>query len=411
VRASEPAGAPSRSGILDILRIPEIRAILIGTFAIMLGFGILYPILPLYARSFGVGYRDIGLLAAAFGFTRLAFDLVAGRFIARFGERAMATWGAIVVGVSSALAAMAPTFNLLVLFRGIGGAGSSLFFAAALAYLLKTVDKPVMGRVMGVYYGVFNLGFIAGPPIGGLAAGLFGPASALWIYAGSCLIAGWLYWHFLRDPETGGVQEHRSLRAIRWNRAFIATLGANLAQAWFIGSVYNVLVPMYGKDLLGMSALGIGVAIAINSAAETLSLYPAGRISDRIGRKPLLLPSLAISVLVLVLFGHIGSSTAFVVGLVAFGLVAGVGSVAPAAMLSDLSSPENAAVAAGVFRFVFDFGMAFSPFAAGAAADALGLGSAFALTAIAPALAFLLLLTSRETLGERRPARSGEVGL
>lgn len=416
MRDAEPAGAPAtgappKPGILDILRVKEIRAVLIGTFVIMLGFGILYPILPLYAKSFHVNYKQIGLLAAVFGITRLAFDLVAGWFIARYGERAMATWGAAVVGVSSAMAALAPTFKLLVIFRGIGGAGSSLFFAAVLAYMLKTVDKPIMGRVMGVYYGVFNLGFIAGPPIGGLSAHFFGLVSPLWIYAGLCLVAAWLYWRFLRDPDTGDVEEHRSLRAITWSRAFVATLAANLAQAWFIGSIYNVLVPLYGKDLLGMTAAGIAIAIAVNSAAETLALYPAGRLSDRIGRKPVLLPSLAVMVVALVLFGRVGSELGFMVGLAAFGVIGGIGSVAPAAMLSDLSTPENAGISAGVFRFVFDFGMAFSPFVAGAAADAWGLGNAFALTAVAPALAFVLLLVTRDTLPERRRlARTGEVG-
>jgi len=51
----------------------------------------------------------------------------------RYGERGIATAGAIVVGVSSALAAVAPNFPLLVVFRGAGGAGSSLFFAALLS--------------------------------------------------------------------------------------------------------------------------------------------------------------------------------------------------------------------------------------------------------------------------------------
>src|SRR5206468_3455897 len=116
-----------RVGYRDILRIREIRVVILGTFVIMLGYGILSPILPLYARSFRVGYDAVGVLVSAFAFTRLLTDLGCGALVNRFGERAMVAAGAIVVGVSSALAAVAPTFALLVLFRAAGGAGSAVF--------------------------------------------------------------------------------------------------------------------------------------------------------------------------------------------------------------------------------------------------------------------------------------------
>src|SRR3972149_3972361 len=74
----------------------------------MLGFGLLFPLLPLYAKSFGVGYDDVGLVGASFAFTRLLFDLVAGGLVPRFGERATAAWGSIVVGLSTVLSAPAP---------------------------------------------------------------------------------------------------------------------------------------------------------------------------------------------------------------------------------------------------------------------------------------------------------------
>ena len=79
-------------GFRDIVKIPEIRAAMLGTFVIMLGFGILSPVLPKYARSFGVGYDAVGILVAAFSLTRLVFDPITGALIDRFGERAMVTW-------------------------------------------------------------------------------------------------------------------------------------------------------------------------------------------------------------------------------------------------------------------------------------------------------------------------------
>jgi len=108
---------PGELGYRDILRIPEIRAAVVGTFVIMMGFGIVSPILPLYARSFGVSLDAVGVLIAAFSVTRLATDPFAGVIIDRLGERGAAVVGAVVVGATTALAAVAPTFPLLVVPR------------------------------------------------------------------------------------------------------------------------------------------------------------------------------------------------------------------------------------------------------------------------------------------------------
>src|SRR6185295_10506406 len=175
-----------RFRIQDVLRIPEIRAAMLGTFVVMLGYGILSPVLPNYARSLGVGYDAIGLLISSFAFARLVADPFVGRYIDRYGERAMSTLGAVWVGVSSFAAGLAPTFPLLVLFRALGGVGSALFFASLLSFLLRSIPSRQTGRVMSVYYASFNIGFIAGGPLGGLMAKWFGLASPLYIYAGAC---------------------------------------------------------------------------------------------------------------------------------------------------------------------------------------------------------------------------------
>jgi MFS family permease len=180
----EEAGPAEKIGVRSILADPAVRLVMIITFFIMLGFGIIAPILPLYARSFGVGYEAAGLLISSYAFTRLLFDPVAGPIVDRWGERAAATVGLLVVGVTSVATGLAPNFLLAVVFRGLGGAGSSVLFAALYSYMLKVVPKHRMARTLGVFYGSFNVGFIAGGPIGGLVAKFLGLRSPLFVYAG-----------------------------------------------------------------------------------------------------------------------------------------------------------------------------------------------------------------------------------
>src|SRR5207245_5451334 len=96
---SSPASPSAKVTVRTILADRAIRVVMLITFVIMLGFGIIAPILPLYARSFGVGYGDAGLLISAFAFTRLVMDLFAGAIVHRYGDRAAATGGLVVVAI------------------------------------------------------------------------------------------------------------------------------------------------------------------------------------------------------------------------------------------------------------------------------------------------------------------------
>ena len=78
--------ATGRTGVRSIVADRRVRVVLATIFVTMMGYGIVAPILPLYAQSFGVGYDAVGLLVASFALTRLAFDLVAGPLVDRYGE-------------------------------------------------------------------------------------------------------------------------------------------------------------------------------------------------------------------------------------------------------------------------------------------------------------------------------------
>ena len=122
-----PLPPPSKVGIRVILSDPAVRIVIIVVFVVMLGFGIILPILPLFARSFGVGYDAAGLLVSAYAFTRLLVDPISGPIVDRLGERVAAAVGVFIVGVSAVATGLAPNFALAVVFRAVGGAGSVTF--------------------------------------------------------------------------------------------------------------------------------------------------------------------------------------------------------------------------------------------------------------------------------------------
>src|SRR5437660_183620 len=126
----------AKVGFRSILADPSVRVVMLITFTSMLGFGIVAPILPLFARSFGVGYGAAGLLLSSFAVVRLVFDPIAGPIIERFGERASATAGLVVLTLSSVATGLAGNYPTALALRAAGGAGSSVLFAALYSYLL-----------------------------------------------------------------------------------------------------------------------------------------------------------------------------------------------------------------------------------------------------------------------------------
>jgi DHA1 family multidrug resistance protein-like MFS transporter len=391
------------------------------TFVVMLGFGIIAPILPLFARSFGVGFGAAGLLISAFAFARLLFDLVAGPIVDRYGERLAATGGLVFLALSSVATGLAPNFALALIFRGAGGAGSSVLFAALYSYMLKVVEKDRMARTLGVFYGSFNIGFIAGGPIGGVIAHLFGLASPLFFYAGLCFVSGLMYLRFVSNPprrevapatdeeeaqaaEPPLIRTWRTVRRLLGSRSFVTAVVLNMAFFWVIAGGYDTLVPLFGQSALGMSTVGIGTALAAAVAMEFVCLYPAGTIADRFGRRALLIPALTWFALMLIITGWAGNPLVFVLLMGLLGIGSGTVAVTPAAMLSDVVPERESGTAVGVFRFFGDLGFVFGPLVAGVSASAWGFKAAFALMAVPVLVALALVVRTSETLRRKTPS-------
>jgi DHA1 family multidrug resistance protein-like MFS transporter len=412
---------------------PPVRVVVLIIFVIMLGFGMIAPILPLYARSFGVSYDAASLLISAFAFMRLVADPVVGPLVDRFGERLCSVTGVIIVGVSAVLAGLATSFPLVVVFRGAGGAGSSLVFAALYSYLLKVVPSHRMGRTMSIFFGALNVGIIAGGPLGGVVAHAWGLASPLFVYAGLCLVSGLLYLRFMPDPNVVGGRTPVPAQTAEvatatpppaggpkvpfWRRAasqvielmkhrpFVTVVVLNMAFFWVVAGGYDTLVPLFAREGLGVSTVGVGALFGLVVAGEFLVLYPAGSLSDRIGRKPVLLVSLSAVAVMMVLLGWAGSPVALGMLLVIAGLTSGATAATPSAMLSDVVPDSGSGTAVGVFRFFGDLGFVLGPLVAGVSTSAFGFRWAFAIMAVPVLVALALVIWTPETLKAKREER------
>ncbi|HEX2049428.1 MAG TPA: MFS transporter [Actinomycetota bacterium] len=398
------------AGVRDILSDRAVTTVIALSFVMMFGLGIVLPVLPLYARSFGVGYAAAGFIVSGFGLARLGAGAVAGSIIDRVGERRASSGGLALLAVCSAATGLAPAYWAAVLAWSVGGMGSAVMIAAQYSYLLRTVPRDRMARTLGLFYGSFNAGLVAGGFVGGVLAETFGLASPLHAYAALLALAAVLYWRLVPEPRRAAPAEtapHDAARATRARgavvellrrREVVTTIVVNFAYMWVVAALFDTLVPLFASDEFGMSPAGIGVVFSITLATEFVVLYPAGTLADRHGRKAVLVPSLAALSVLAAAVAFAPTIVAFGAVMAVLGIASGFAGVPPAAMLSDVVPEERSGIGVGMFRFAGDLSFFVAPVLVGSIASGFGFRWAFALAAAPVAVALVLVARTAETM-------------
>src|SRR5690625_4474356 len=154
------------------MRLPrEIWVLLGANSLIALGYGVVSPVLPVYARHFGVSISATTFLITAFALMRLCFAPVSGLLVQRLGGRRVYVTGLLIVSVSAAAWAVGQTCWPLLAVRGLGGVASAMCFTAAVGLMIGIAPADARGRVAGMFATAFLLGTVGGPVLGSLTAG------------------------------------------------------------------------------------------------------------------------------------------------------------------------------------------------------------------------------------------------
>ncbi|MBF6174880.1 MFS transporter [Nocardia blacklockiae] len=389
-------------------RLPAEIWVLIGAaFIIALGFGLVAPVLPQYARSFGVGVAAASAIVSAFALMRLVFAPVSGRLVQRLGERSVYLGGLLIVALSTGACALAQGYWQLIVLRALGGIGSTMFTVSSLGLVIRLSPAGERGRVSGLWSTSFLLGSLGGPLVGGALAGL-GLRMPFVIYAVALLAASGVVFWSLRDselaaPETAGdIQVMTFGQALR-QRTYWAVLWSNFANGAAVFGVRMALVPLLVVEVLGESGGAAGVALTAFAAGNAAVLFASGRLSDRLGRKPFLVTGTLVCAVGTIGLGLAPNLGWLLVASVVAGLGSGMFTPAQQATVADLIGPNRRGgpVLAG-FQMAADLGTVLGPVVVGALAQRLSFGWGLAVTGALLVLAAAGWSSVPEPL--RRPA-------
>ncbi|MEH7744192.1 MFS transporter [Neobacillus drentensis] len=137
-------------------------------FLVMVGFGIIIPVLPFYAEEIGANPTELGLLMAVYSLMQLIFAPMWGQVSDRIGRKPVMMIGIAGLGLSFLIQALSTELWMLFAARIIGGILSSANMPTAMAYVADITTEENRGKGMGIIGAATGLGFVFGPAIGGI---------------------------------------------------------------------------------------------------------------------------------------------------------------------------------------------------------------------------------------------------
>ena len=386
----------------------EVGVLVFASFFVAVGFGIIAPTIPLFAKSFGVNNAQVGLIISSFALARFASGLFSGKLVDKFGERIVYTTGVGFVAISSFAAALAQNYEQLLIFRAAGGLGSSMFSVAAGSIILRAVDDTRRARAQSLYNGSFLLGMMAGPVIGGFLTGISLRAPLL-IYAFMLVISSAAGGFLLRNsalaarPTEKSAKEKTSLREALSSKPYLIALIISFCSASIFFGMSRSILPLFMVEDLKSTASFLGIGFTIASIVQGILLLKAGSLSDKNGRKfsALIGSSLVTVSVIILLFTY--QPWMFLVSMAISGVGAAFLSTTPSAIVGDVMKGKGGQVIA-LFQMSGDAGAMVAPIALGFIADHYGFRPAFAVSAV---LMFIALIAATK-LPETRASHLGQ---
>ena len=361
----------------------EVYVLGLIAFCVAVGFGVLVPVLPVFARSFGVGNLQVGAVISAFALMRLVSSPVCGKLINLWGERIVMAAGIFIVAISSGLAGISQSYVQLLVLRGVGGIGSAMFTVSAFTLLLTSVEAGLRGRAAGFFQGGFLIGGMAGPAVGGLLSAI-SLTAPFFFYAGTLAVAGTVGLVLLRTrgarPDTADAEPVIPFRQVLRDARYQAACFTNLAQGWTSFGVRSSLVPVLVVEVLNRPTSWTGVAFAVAAVAQTIAVGPAGRFVDTVGRRPAMIGAGLAAGVSMMLVPFAPNIWLLIVALSAYGVASAFLGTAPAAAVGDAAGAKGG-TAVAVFSMCADIGAIVGPLVAGLLADYVSYPAAFAVGA------------------------------
>jgi len=372
----------------------------VTVFAVMLGHGIMLPVLPLFAKGLGATGLWIGIIFSGYSLSRVVLMPVIGRLSDIYNRKTIIAVGLALYTLFSLLYPSASSPESLALIRFFHGFASAMVVPVAMAFAADLAPRSHEGRYMGTFIISFLFGMGLGPVIGGMLFDRSG-INGVFFFMSALTAISFVICLFL-PPLSGSIRQPVPLMQIFKVRGMASPLFFQLI-ASFLTAVFIAFFPILARAVPQPVTVGqIGIIMSANLLMTTGLQYHFGKIADRHDKRYLLAAGLIIIAAVLAVLPLLTSFTAFLCASIILGIGAGISIPAAIALMTVAGRYSGQGMAMGVFVTVIGIGMMIGPIIAGVVADVFGIAAVFSFCALVSFLAvpviFLLAKSPASTV-------------
>lgn len=278
-------------------------SIFLVVFIDLLGFSIILPLLPYFAKEFNATDFQIGLLAASYAAAQLVAAPILGRLSDRYGRRPVLLVSIAGNALGYLLLALAQSLTMMFVARLLAGL-TAANISVAQAYISDITDEKSRGRGLGLLGAAFGLGFIVGPALGG-ALSTFGYAVPSFVSAvmgafNFVLVVMWLPESLSAARRAELVHQKRTALSVAglWEALHRPLVGPLLHTRFFYGlafSLFQTIFALYALYRFNLGAQQTGYVLAyVGILSVIVQGFVIGRLTERFSDTVLILSATAL---------------------------------------------------------------------------------------------------------------------
>jgi DHA1 family multidrug resistance protein-like MFS transporter len=374
----------------------------IGVFCFISYNMVRMPVLALFAESLGASPERIGLIVSVSTLTGVFLKLPSGALSDIYGRRMLLRVGVVAFGLPPFLYPFVSDLNVLTALRFFHGLATAIFAPSALATVAE-LYRERRGAALGTYTACTQSGALLGPFIGGYLVYAAGFPSAFVTAGVFGCIAVVIFYSLRLNPPPPRLHERgftpllaemwKGFSVIAKNRKVLITSSTDAAKMIANGALMAFL-PLYGVAA-GLNPGEVGLLFTVQAFTSFFSKPIMGRVSDRVGRQPLIMIGLLICAATFVCIPHVSLFSLLLVLSAGFGFGEAVVSSSSSALVADSSEFKTLGAGMGMQGTIMDIGHASGPLLAGILIERMSYSSAFAIIAgiqLGAALVFWLTM-------------------
>jgi multidrug resistance protein len=388
-----------------------LASILSIVFIDLVGFGMIIPILPLYAQRFQATEWQIGLLLASYSFMQFLASPVLGSLSDRYGRKPVLLCSLIGSAVGYMLMANAVSLATLFAARILAGiSGASV--GTASAYIADITPPENRSKRIGLIGAAFGVGFVLGPAIGGILSH-FSVVAPFWFAAILSILNAIIMWIVLPEPERHAVRQQGPVnlretfeQAGSWRLAVIT-------MTYFIGiagfAIVTVIYAQVSNRRFDLNQSQISyIFVMMGLIGATIQGGAIGRLAKRFGDVDLAITGFAVMALSMMAMPLAHSIPVFLVFSAGLAMGNSLSQPTISAIASKGASPALQGRVLGIVQSAGSLGRVFGPVIAGILLTSDHLRSngrygntPFLVGGFIIAIAFVLAMTLRRSIPQK----------